>query len=88
MITEGKGLKGMVSKREKRMNKATCLPMDCRNEDSERSRAGLERQSTPKRFPSGFPISVADTIVHPIAQARNPGVILDCSLLPQSLIGY
>lgn len=75
----------MVSNREKSVDETTCLPLNYRNEDSDRSQAGLESQDTPKLFPSEFPISV---IICSVVQARTLGIILDFSPSPQSLIGY
>lgn len=75
----------MVSNREKNVDEATCLRLDYRNEDSDRSQAGLGSQDIPKLFPSGFPISV---IVHSVVQARILGIILDFSPSPQNLVGY
>lgn len=57
----------MVSNREKSVGETTCLPLDYRNEDSDRSQAGLENQDTPKLFPSEFPISV---IICSVVQAK------------------
>lgn len=75
----------MVSEREKSVDEATCLPLDYRNEDGDRSQAGLGSQDTRKLFPSGFLISVC---IRSVLQARILGIIFDFSPSPQSLVGY
>ena len=66
------------------MDKAVCLPWMVEMNNSERSHIGS--QDTPKLFPAGSSISEADTVIHPVGQARNLGVSLDFSPSPQSLV--
>ena len=75
MTTESRGLKGWFQEEKKQWMKQPVYSWII-DKESERSWAGLGSQDTPKLLPPGFPILVTDTIIHPVARARNLGIIL------------